>query len=118
MPSSYISSLVGSAMATASPPHTVISVFTAVPMPRTRIENLPQPNELTDWITYVAGSHTSHMPGSNFLHLIVFIVRHAFKISLVNGRDRIPFLAESTIPQIFVMLSRGGLHSVRFLTRA
>src|SRR6266404_3966926 len=101
MPSSYISSLVGSAMATASPPHTVISVFTAVPMPRTRIENLPQPNELTDWITYVAGSHTSHMPGSNFLHLIVFIVGTRFQnlardrlmVGSIHRAHSSPFLA-------------------------
>src|SRR6266478_8176070 len=88
MPSSSISSLVGSAMATVSPPHTVISVFTTVPMPRTRIEYLPQPNELTDWITYVAGSSTSHMPGSNFLHLIVFIVGTRFQdLALERSRS-------------------------------
>src|SRR6267142_4082262 len=62
--------------------------------------NLPQPNELTDWITYVAGSSTSHMPGSNFLHLIVFIVGTRFQ-DLARERSRSDsFLGESTTPQI------------------
>src|SRR5258708_39570892 len=117
MRSSYIAALVGSAMATASPPHTVISVLTTVPMPRTRIENLPQPNELTDWITYVAGSSTSHMPGSNFLHLIVFIVDTRFQ-DLARERSRSDsFSGRVYHPPNFCHALAGELHSVRFLTR-